>query len=332
VQADVILLGTGVVGSAFIAAPKKHVNVVRSVNTRTWPVYDDELDRLAKCATPVIVDATPADGLESLYARALSRGIHVVTANKKPLASTYAVRRELFAIAERAGATIGRDATVGAGLPFIRTIGDLVSTGDRVRRIECVLSGTLSFLCEELHRGTKLEDAIATAKARGYTEPDPAVDLSGVDVARKAVILARELGFALELEDVDLEPFRALAAGPDEGPDERLVYLACIDVDDERGHARASARPVVVPLSHPAANVRGPVALAAFTTDRYTDEPLVIRGPGAGGAVTASALLGDIARIGATGTRRAGIQGSCVKRSASVASSASSSSSTRAGS
>ena len=325
-QAEVILLGTGVVGSAFLAAANA-VRVSRSVNTRTWPVYDDELDRLAKSALPVIVDATPADGLESLYARALSRGIHVVTANKKPLASRFAVRRELFAIAERAGATIGREATVGAGLPFIRTIADLHASGDRVRKIECVLSGTLSFLCEELHRGTKLEDAIATAKARGYTEPDPNVDLAGTDVARKAVILARELGFALELDDVDLEPF----SPRETASNERLVYLARIEVDGAR--VRASARPTVVAEHHPAASVRGPVALAAFTTDRWTDEPLVIRGPGAGGAVTASALLGDIAKIGnATGTGRADIQGSCATRSASVASSASRSSSIPAGS
>lgn len=326
-RADVLVLGTGVVGSAFLDAAKD-VDVVRAVNTRTWPVYDEELDRLAKSEAAFIVDATPADGLESLYARALSRGIHVVTANKKPLATRFAVRRELFAIAQKSGAEIGRSATVGAGVPFIRTISDLQIAGDRVRRIECVLSGTLSFLSEEVQRGTKLEAAIATAKARGYTEPDPAVDLSGIDVARKLVILAREIDFPLELEHVDLAPFAAL----DARAGERLVYLARIDVSSSG--VRASACPTLVAESHPAASVRGPVALGAFFTDRHTDEPLVIRGPGAGGAVTASALLGDIARIaaGATGTRHAGIQGSCATRSVSVASSASSSVSTPAGS
>jgi homoserine dehydrogenase len=327
VRPEVLLLGTGVVGTAFLAAAEERVTVLRAVNTRTWPVYDDELDRLAKSSVPVIVDATPAENLESLYARALARGIHVVTANKKPLATRHAVSRELFAIADKRGVEIGRSATVGAGLPFIRTITDVERSGDRVRRIDCVLSGTLSFLCDALRRGTTLDDAVATAKARGYTEPDPNVDLSGIDVARKAVILARELGFAIELEDVDLRPFEALTPGADE----RLVYLARIEVDAAR--VRVSARSTIVPESHPAASVRGPVALAAFTTDHYPDEPLVIQGPGAGGAVTASALLGDIGRIAnATGTPRAVIQGSCVTRSGSVASLASTCSSIPAGS
>lgn len=356
-RADLLVLGTGVVGGALLdllssdRAPRG-LHVFGAFNTRTPPLDDAALDALAVSSPcPVLVDATPADGIESLYARALSRGIHVVTANKKPLAAPWRVRQQLFALAEDRGVSIGREATVGAGLPIVGTLGDLVATGDRVRRVDCVLSGTLAFLCDELHVGTPLSRAIAVAKERGYTEPDPREDLGGADVARKAVILAREMGFPLELGDVDLVPFasreepidddawaRRVAEAESRG--ERLVYLARIEVD--RDTARATARLESLPRTHPAAASRGPVALASFTTDRYAAEPLVVRGPGAGGPVTASALVADVLRLRArtpsstlharrAGTPLAGIEGVCATPSVSGGSSASSSASTPAG-
>lgn len=298
--ASVLLVGTGVVGGALLsilhgAAPPPGIALVGVANTRATllatraaahlspadargvvakpagaerSLVDDALlDALASRPGPVLVDATAADDMEDLYERALARGIHVVTANKKPLAAAWTKRERLFDGASRKpGTKLRYEATVGAGLPVIETVKDLVRTGDRVQRIECVLSGTLGFLANELHAGTPLSRAVAIARDRGYTEPDPREDLGGTDVARKAVVLARELGATLELGDVDLEPFvpaavlRASSAatvvrdleGLDaevasrveraRGRGEKLVYLARIDATGDV--VRASAGPV----------------------------------------------------------------------------------------
>jgi len=337
-SASVFLVGTGVVGSALLGileseSPPAGLALHGLANTRgvhlgrhalareetravvnrptgsTATIDDALLDALAAQPQPVLVDATAADGMIDLYVRALERGIHVVTANKKPLAAAAGERQRLFA---PHAAHLRYEATVGAGLPVIETLKDLVRTGDRVRTIECVLSGTLSFLANELYAGTPLSRAVAIAKDRGFTEPDPREDLGGEDVARKAVVLAREIGLRLETADVELEPFvpaaflaassaatlvrdlerldvevaarvqRLTARG------EKLVYLARIDATG------ASAGPVAVPLDHPAATLGGSSALVAFTTARYDRDPLVVRGAGAGGAVTAAALIADV--------------------------------------
>jgi homoserine dehydrogenase len=346
--AQVFLVGTGVVGSAVLAiaqgptapaglelagvantrglrlaerdtslsAAESRAIVTAASGAAPLSVDDALLDRLATHERPVLVDATAADGMEDLYVRALERGIHVVTANKKPLAAPWPRRQRLFDEATRKrGARFRYEATVGAGLPVIETLKDLVRTGDRVRRIECVLSGTLGFVANELHAGTPLSRAVAIAKDRGYTEPDPREDLGGKDVARKVVVLARELGAALELTDVDLQPFvpesvRELADFDAElgarvtrlrARGEKLVYLARIDVETDAAtgvnRVRASAGPVAVPLDHPAATLGGSSALVAFTTARYDRDPLVVRGSGAGGAVTAAALFADVLKV-----------------------------------
>ncbi len=354
----VLLVGTGVVGSAFLeiargplASELKIVAVANSrgivtappdaadlevrsedlaallARPRTAPpprIDDALLARLAGERT-VLVDATAEEGIVDLYQRALAAGIHVVTANKKPIAGSWPVREKLFDPALRSGrAQLRYEATVGAALPVIETVKNLVRTGDRVKRIDCVLSGTLAFLCNTITDGTPLSKAIAVARERGYTEPDAREDLGGADVARKAVILARELGATIETSDVALEPFLPgevlEAASPEtlerdvakldasfaanaerlRRRNEKLVYLARIETSPD-GAVSASAGPVAVPLSHPAAQLQGSSALVAFTTARHSPEPLVVRGSGAGGAVTASALLADIFSATSTG-------------------------------
>ncbi len=287
-------------------------------NQLELPARTTQLDTLARLGDTVLVDCTAADGMEDVYEEALSRGVHVVTANKKPLVAPRERVERIFAAAARSGASFRYEATVGAGLPIIGTLQGLVRTGDRIRSIECALSGTLGFITNELARGVPLSEAVATARAAGYTEPDPREDLAGTDVARKAVIVARELGIPLELEDVSLSPLvPAEALGRDEDLDvslrrldadfaqraatlrargEKLVYLAQIRVGDPKSGRRTEVvvGPQAIPLDHPAAALEGSSALVAITSDRYPVAPLVVRGAGAGGPVTATAVLTDV--------------------------------------
>jgi aspartokinase/homoserine dehydrogenase 1 len=350
-RASIFLVGTGVVGGALLEIlrgprgvdvagvanrrgivfakegppipPSKVGEIVGKPRGDAPAVIDDDLlDALATLPNPVLVDATAAGAIDELYLRALGRGIHVVTANKKPIAGPFAARARLFDPSNRArGARLRYSATVGAGLPVIETAKDLVRTGDQVKRIDCVLSGTLGFLSNAIASGTPLSRAVAIARQRGYTEPDPREDLLGADVARKAVILAREIGATIELDDVDREPFiprDVLDRATPETLDkelarldadfaaraerhakrgEKLVYLARIEASFAGGGIRAYAAPTAVALDHPAATLEGSSALVAFTSARHASDPIVIRGSGAGGAVTAAALLADVFKV-----------------------------------
>jgi aspartokinase/homoserine dehydrogenase 1 len=286
---------------------------------RTGPTLDALLPRLAALPNPVLVDCTSADGMESLYARAFGQGINVVSANKKPLALPQREHDVLKAAARRHYRAYHYETTVGAALPIVDTLKNLVRTGDAVRRIEGAFSGTLGFLCERLMAGERLSAAVRRARALGYTEPHPRDDLSGLDVARKALILARELGLSLDISDVRLEPFvpASFLAAEDsevffselEKFDARmeeevgklrkrglcLRYLASIEPFNR--DARIKVAPVGVGPTHPAASLRGAESFAAFHTERYRDFPLVVRGAGAGGEITASGVLADMLRL-----------------------------------
>lgn len=291
-------------------------------NLLELPARTTHFDALTRSSDTVLVDCTAADGMEDVYEEALARGLHVVTANKKPLTARRERVERLFAVAARTGASFRYEATVGAGLPVIGTLQGLVRTGDRVRSIECALSGTLGSITNDIARGVPLSSAVAAARARGITEPDPRQDLAGTDVARKAVIVARELGIPLELEDVVLSPLiphDALPEDEDLGTSlrrlddafarriealrsrgKKVVYLAEIRVGDPRsGNDETTETEVIVgprevPLDHPAASLEGSDALVAITSERYPDAPLIVRGAGAGGAVTATAVLSDV--------------------------------------
>lgn len=298
----------------------------RSVRARleAAPTREDSgelVEHLARAPVAVLVDCTAADGMEAVYDRAIARGVHVVTANKKPFAAPAPSRDALFVTARARHRALRYETTVGASLPVIATLQDMVRTGDRVLSIEGSLSGTLGYLANEVSRGVALSTAVREARERGYTEPHPGDDLSGTDAARKALILAREIGLALELGDVEVEPFvpAALLAEADVGAfleslrahdevfarrvrglrDEGRVlrYLATIQPGDGATPPRVRVGPVGVAADHPAARLRGTEALVAFTTERYRESPLVVQGSGAGGAVTAAGVLADVLAI-----------------------------------
>jgi homoserine dehydrogenase len=254
----------------------------------------------------IVVDVTAADGQAELLAAAAAAGHRVVLANKRPLADAWAQFQALTSH----GAT-RYEATVGAGLPVISTLQALLDSGDTLLRIEAALSGTLGFLASELERGTSFAAAVRDAHARGYTEPDPRDDLSGADVARKALILARTCGLAWEPDAVPPEALfpPELAAV---GRDEFMARLEELDAPIDAQVAAARERGEVLryvatitpqgagvglrslSLDHPLAGLRGADNLISFTTARYNERPLVVRGPGAGQAVTAAGVLGDI--------------------------------------
>ncbi len=270
---------------------------------------------LARSPRAVLIDLSAAADVAPLYERALASGLGVVTANKLPLAGSAAELSSLRA-QQRHGARFLYETTVGADLPVIAPIRDRVRSGDQIHAIEGSLSGTLGFVCEALSQGVPLDEAVTEARTRGLTEPDPLVDLAGLDVARKAVILARELGISIELGDVALEglvPEDVLRAAPAQGlvpalrafePTLRaeverqrarglvLRYLARVDAMQRR----ATVGPVYIPLAHPAASLRGTESMVALHSQRCGERPIVIRGPGAGAEVTASGVLADVLR------------------------------------
>jgi aspartokinase/homoserine dehydrogenase 1 len=262
---------------------------------------------------PIFVDVT-ADDTAPLLRKALSAGMDLVLANKRPLAGTRETAEALTEMAAAQGRRILHETTVGAGLPVIDTYYKLADSGDRVTRIEGCPSGTLGFLFGELGRGRKFSAALREAVARGYTEPDPREDLSGMDVARKALILGRLLGYRGELSDVEVESLVPREFASVSVPDflKRLEELDSqwqerVAQAQERGgvlryRCMASRRRLrvgltVVNSSSPSGSLSGTDNQFAFTTQRYKASPLVISGPGAGPAVTAAGVLNDVLRL-----------------------------------
>ncbi len=293
------------------------------VDARSAPAL---LDRLARLPRPTLVDLTAADEMEDVYEQAFRRGIQVVSSNKRPLSVPLRRAEQLRQTRRQHHALYHYDSAVGASLPVIGTLRRLVQAGDRVRRVEGSLSGTLGYLCTELARGVPLSLATRWAMGLGYCEQDPRDDLSGLDSARKALILARELGMALALEDVKVVPFvppALLVPGtPDElvaalrphdevmaaevrrlGADGKaLRYLARIAMGSDGG-AEVRVGPEAVDASHPAARLVGVEAFVAFTTARHSERPLVVQGTGVGGANTAGGVLAEIFRTFGQGAR-----------------------------
>jgi homoserine dehydrogenase len=262
----------------------------------------------------IVVDATASEAVAEKHALWLTRGVHVVTANKLGNGSTWSRAQAIAQAHTHAGTRYGDSATVGAGLPLLRSIRELVRGGDRIHRVEGVLSGSLAWLFNHFDGMRLFSGFVREARNAGYTEPDPRLDLSGEDVRRKLLILARAAGLPLQAQDVRVESLvpAELAALPADELDaalptldaplaarfkhayrngEKLRFLGRFDADG------ASVGLQALPSDHPLCGGGGTDNKVAIFSDRYTQQPLVIQGPGAGAEVTAAALLDDVLRI-----------------------------------
>jgi aspartokinase/homoserine dehydrogenase 1 len=264
----------------------------------------------------VLIDCTASQEIADQYLDWLGRGIHVVTPNKRAHSGPIETYAELKRTCRASNTHFLYEATVGAGLPVINTLKDLVETGDDIEKISGIFSGTLAYLFNVFDGSKAFSAIVREANDRGYTEPDPRDDLSGMDVARKAVILAREAGLDLDLADIEVESLvpDALAGAPVE---EFLDRLADFDAPMAAKLATANSNQAVLryvaevdlatrkavvelksfPLDHPFANISLTDNIVQFVTRRYSDNPLIIRGPGAGPDVTAAGIFADLLRL-----------------------------------
>ncbi len=263
----------------------------------------------------IFVDCTSDEGVVSHYSDLLQSRISVVTPNKLASSGTYKQYSHLKEIVKKCGVNFLYETNVGAALPVIQTLNDLLCSGDKIHKIEAILSGTLSYICNSVSSSKLFSHAIREAFDNGFTEPDPRKDLNSLDVLKKLLILSRECGHHFELSDIELENFipseyfnvdsveeffdalprhdaffeEKRARVEKEG--KALRYVALL----EGGHARIAWKEVGP--QHPFFHLSGSDNMISFTTDRYKHNPLVIRGPGAGAQVTAAGVFADIMRV-----------------------------------
>ncbi|WP_372017704.1 homoserine dehydrogenase family protein [Pseudoxanthomonas sp. 10H] len=267
-------------------------------------------------AGDILVDATASELVADWHPEWLARGVSVVTANKLGHGSLLARSQAIVDAQGQTGARYGDSATVGAGLPLLGSLRALVAGGDRIHAVEGVLSGSLAWLFDRYDGARPFSHLVREAVAAGYTEPDPRIDLSGEDVRRKLLILARAAGLPLEASQVRVDSLlpAMLAAAPLPAVDGLLetldAPLAARFGEAARAGRRlrfvggfdrqgASVGMRALPADHPLCAGSGTDNRVAVSSDRYPVQPLVIQGPGAGAGVTAAALLDDVLRISA---------------------------------
>jgi homoserine dehydrogenase len=304
-----------------IAFPELHKSLADS-NQDPLPLPKVVEYLAAAPAKVVLVDNTSSQDVADTYPQFLSKGISIVTPNKKAFSGSYQLWQDIFSAASSSGAKVYHESSVGAGLPVISTLKDLVDTGDSITKIEGVFSGTMSFLFNSFAPtdglGGKWSAEVVKAKELGYTEPDPRDDLNGLDVARKLTILARLAGLPVEsptsfpVQSLIPKELESVASG-----EEFLERLPGFDsqMEDTKtsaekegkvvrfvGSIDVAKKEVKVGLekfdrSHPIAALKGSDNIISFYTKRYGSNPLIIQGAGAGGEVTAMGVTADLIKV-----------------------------------
>ena len=349
-RVNLFLVGPGVVGSALLniiseqleyfkgklnvdvnliglANSKKMILKKSGINASNWK------NEISKCRTKtdlgkflstmiemnlnntILVDSTASNLISSNYKEILSSGISIATPNKVANSEKYASYLEVREAASKGNSEFRYETNVGAALPIIETLKDLINNGDELIKIEGVLSGTLSYIFNSLKEGKSFSEVVIDAKKRGFTEPDPRDDLSGLDIARKLLILIREAGIEIELSDIEIDNLVPSKLRKIKDVNEFLSKLGQFDSKfesmrlDAQGknkvlsymakyeNGKATVKIQEIESEHPFYNLKGIDNIVSFTTKYYNEIPLVIKGPGAGPEFTASGVLSDILKI-----------------------------------
>ncbi|MCK5136240.1 MAG: bifunctional aspartate kinase/homoserine dehydrogenase I [Bacteroidales bacterium] len=319
---DTLKLKVNLVG---IANSRKMVVDPLGIDTSTYqerldqgePANLDEMIEIIRknnLRNSVFIDCTASESVARCYEKLFDSYVSVVTANKIACSSDYSFYSHLKKTAIQKGVKFNFETNVAAGLPVINTINDLIKSGDRILKLEAVVSGTLNYIFNIMSKEVPLSKAIRMAMEEGYSEPDPRLDLSGTDVKRKLLILARESGYELEETDIEVMPFlpdSLFEGSPDafwenvvkldeEFEEQRQIiagkglkwrYLATLD----RGKGKMGL--VEVDPSHPAYPLEASNNIILITTDRYNELPLIVKGYGAGAEVTAAGVFADVIRV-----------------------------------
>jgi bifunctional aspartokinase / homoserine dehydrogenase 1 len=347
---NVYLLGTGQIGSTLLIQIEQQEKSLRSsqaldikvlavanskkmyfdndgISIRNWREILEKSDektniekfidnmKSANMPNSIFVDCTASENITSFYPKILSSNISIVTPNKKANSGIYGYYKQLKDIANEHNVRFLYETNVGAGLPVISTLGDLISSGDKVLKVEAILSGTLSYIFNSFGLGKCFSEIVMEAQAKGYTEPDPRDDLNGLDFARKILILARETGIPLELKDIKVQNILSEKCRKAKSINEFFKHLKQMDEDFEKMKTKAIENKKVlryiavlengkaeislksVDHQHPFYLLSGSDNIISFTTERYKKTPLVIKGPGAGAEVTGGGVFSDIIRI-----------------------------------